>query len=409
MKYYRNDWPDKIFFAKEYFSKNDIRFTPHLLVPKNEKGTFERAFHWSIIWDTWAWKSFFSSHLIKQILKDKNTQIIYLDPLIFESQHLVKKVWDWNGNCIVNKNWEVKEVWDWNGNYKKEVDYFPFEMFKTQVNIIWISSNDEVERKIKTNVLFNIVFWDLELNKEDISFIKKMVQTYMIKNIWNYFNYKQFKKYFIKELENIKKNNIILYQTLLNSLELWETIENILCLENDLLDIVKNEQFVLFNIKNLFDTNNFLMIRTVFELIKYVSKKNVSKFKYVFFDEVNKIIQSAEEYNYKETLINWFDESLRTLRQFNWIVILITQLYEDLANNNLLAGVNLNIVLDQKNALQMLTDEKVKNNKIIKKYLEDYIELLNNNEKKDKRIWLLFYTIWSNTEAMILDTSNLKV
>jgi len=412
MKYCRNDWPDKIFFSKEYFSKNDIRFTPHWIVPKNEKWTFERAFHWSIIGDTGAWKTFFANHLIRQILKDKNTQIIYLDPVMFESQNLVKKVWEWKWNIIVDKNWNVIKVEEWKWDHIKNVDYFSFEMFKTPVNIIWYLSDDEVERKIKITILFNIIFWELDLEKEDVSFIKKLIEIFIIDNEWKYFNYSKFKEFFIKEILNLQETKIVLYQTLVNSLKLWDRIEKILSLENDLLDIVENQQFVLFNVKNLFDTNNFLMIRTVFELIKYVSKKNVSKFKYVFFDEVRKVIQSAEEYGFKETLINWFDEALRTLRQFNWIVMLITQLYEDLVEYGLLSGVNLSIVLDEKNASQMLVDKKYENDKVIKKYLEDYISILKENatnKNNQKRIWLLFFTLWNNTEAMIMDTTNIKI
>jgi len=400
MKYYRNDWPKNIFYAREYFSKNDIKFTPHKLIPKNDKWTFERAFHNIIVWDTWSWKTYFAYHLTNQIIKEENTQVIYLDPLLFESQYLVKEVWEWNWNYVVDKQWNVIEVWKNNWTHIKNIDYFSFEIFKTPVNIIWYLTDDETERDIKTDVLFSILFWKIKLNNESKGLIKIKIKKYFIKNIWSYFNYKKFKEQFLEEVQMIKEENIVLYESIISSLELWEKIENILSLDNDLMEIIWNEKYVLFNLRNLFDANNFVMINVMFDLLKYVSKKNVKKYKYIFLDEIWNLLLKAKENWKDQIIINWIDWLLRIIRQFNWIVNMISQYYTDFKNNWLLAWVNMKIILDTNvNNTGALLNESNWKDKILEEYIKTF------NDIKETRKGLITIKLWELDEAMIMDTN----
>ena len=403
MKYYRNDGPNNIFYWREYFSKNNIKFTPHKLIPKNDKWTFEKALHNIIVWDTWSWKSYFAYHLTKQIIKQENTQIIYTDPLIFEKLFLVEYVWKWKWTHIVDKDSNVIEVWEWKWTHKKKFDYFDFEIFKTPINIIWYISDDEVEREIKNNILFTIIFWKLKIEKESISLIKIKINKYLLDNIWNYFNYYNFKKYFNKELEVIKEKNIVLYESIKTSLELWKKIEDILSLENDLIEIVWKSKFVLFKLKNLFDSKNFEMINVMFELVKYLSKKNTDKYKYIFLDEIWNLLLDSDNVWKKQIITNWIDWLLRTIRQFNWIITMISQYYEDLKSNWLLAWVNMKIILDdhEKNTWLLYNEIKWKDWMV-----EKYIKIFNNIKKERK--WLITINMWDIKEAMILDTENLN-
>jgi len=396
MKYYRNDWPNNISFKKEFFSWNEILFSPHKLIHKNDKWTFENALHNIIVWDTWSWKTYFAYYLTKQIIEQENTQVIYLDPLLFESQYLVKEVWEWNWNYIVDKKWNVKEVWKWNWNYIKDINYFSFEIFKTPVNIIWFITDDETERDIKNEVLISIIFWKLKLDEESISFIKTKINKYFIDNIWKYFNYHNFKNFFNKEIKILKKDNIILYESIKTSLDLWTKIENILSLENDLIDIIWKEKFVLFNLRNLFDANNFTLINVMFDLVKYISKRNVKKYKYIFIDEIWNLLLKAKENWKEEQIINWIDWLLRIIRQFNWIINMISQFYNDFKENWLLAWVNMKIILDNINIEQLLSNQI--NNKILLNYWKIFKEIKNN------RKWLITINMGNINEVMIMNT-----
>ena len=184
---------------------------------------------------------------------------------------------------------------------------------------------------------------------------------------------------------------------------MWEKIENILSLKNDLLETIWEEKFVLFNLRNLFDANNFALINVMFDLIKYISKRNVKKYKYVFLDEIWNLLLKAKE-NWKDkVIINWIDWLLRIIRQFNWIINMISQFYSDFKDNWLLAWVNMKIILDdhEKNTWLLYNEIKWKD-----WIVEEYIKVFDDIKKKRK--WLITISMWNIKEAMILDTENLS-
>ncbi len=377
MKMYRNDWNNEIYWWKEYFSDNDIRWTPHILVPKNEQGVFENAFHGIIVGDTWSWKSYYAYHLSKNIANKEQTQVIYLDPLSFEKSYLQKEVWKWKGEYIIDNKNRVFYVWKWKWTHIKTINYKRFKLFEDEINFIWKIKNDKTELELKARILYNIIIWDTKLDNNTKEFLLSKIIEYFKRNIWKYFKYNEFEKFYKEEIKKVEDK--LLYETISSKLLLSDSERKILNLENDLFEQYWKEKYILFDIKTFFDTKNYLMIETICNILAYFAKWNTNIYKYIFIDEIWATISNIDNLEIKNRIINSLNNLLRAVRQYNWLIYLISQKYEDFTNNNLLIWTNLKIFLDNQSveAYQNTIKDKIK---------ENYCEIYKNLNEKHKAL-----------------------
>lgn len=365
---------------------------------KPGEGRFYITEDWQKIEDDERWN-------LKLIVKTKNWYYNYVWKNNWtytydkETNEIIFVWWKGDRNISDDKT-SVIEKWEGKGVYKKETPYFVFDLYDWKYNFIWRISDNEKERNLKVNIILTILGVDNIENDSIKDYIKEYLKKYLnnlhISN--KIFNFNDFKKNIIKELEENSWFDKTIIETIKNSLE--GTNPNIVKSLNSEEDLYKSllekEDKIIFNAKNTVEHSKWFAILTldVFRLF-LTSERNYHK--YGFVDEV-----SARFVNkYGADMEVMFDTIIKEVRNFNSGVYLISQSLADFKNFNL-SQISEFFLLSEDNVsyLQNSTNE-VKDDETFAEYAEDYKKI------QERYKLFLFDRVWNEKRYFLVNNSKM--
>jgi len=310
MKEYLPPMKDGMLLWKEHFSHNDFKVNLFDLAKKDADWNLETSCHSCIIWNTGAWKTYFTYHKIWK--KNKKDQLIVFDNMD-------------------NFSKEYNKMPD--GPEKDSINLF--EYWEDFPNVIWNITN--VNLGHKQEILLNLILGAKnEMTDADITALRAVINTHLKQLVWNTFSLDRFvewvRNFNPDYLTDLQKKLILAKLDWMN-----ETIKRILNNTRSFDNEIYKKQRIIISYSKLTDgadeENKFFMLAILLRLIRsYLAQKNAIpndkvnyRYTMILYDEAHKVL------NKNPRLDNEVLEMLREIRNRKAQMTLITQFYSDLA------------------------------------------------------------------------------